>query len=383
MKKILAIIGLTALLVGCGNETNIAPGQDSSESTVSSESREASMSSIEEPLSPEEELLKGMTLEEKVGQLFLARKPDIEALEMAQNYALGGYIWFARDFFEQTSESIQAEVSALQESAPYGMFQAVDEEGGTVTRISSYPQYRNAPFASPQEVFELGGWRGIATDASEKAVLLKELGFNLNLAPVADIPVNETDFIYERAFSTNPDEVSQFVETVVNQFQEAGVGSVLKHFPGYSDNVDTHVGVAYDERPYETFFERDFLPFETGIESGVEGILVAHNVIDAIDPTLPATLSPNVISILREDLKFNGLIITDDLIMEGLTTFASPEEAAVLAVLAGNDLLISSDFTVQVPAVLQALEDGRIMEERIDESVVRILTMKRKLGILP
>lgn len=378
MMKLWFIISSTVLLAGCGNEEE---SESSSSHLIGEE--EISSAESEQVVLPEKDPLEQMTLEEKVGQLFLARLPDIEALEMAQNYHLGGYIWFAKDFSEKQPEQVQEEVSALQEASPYGMFMAVDEEGGDVIRISSFSQYRSEPFPSPQEEFQLNGWEGIEERAEEKASLLKELGFNLNLAPVADVPTAEEDFIYSRSFSTDPTLVSQFVETEVTQFKEGQVGTVLKHFPGYGNNVDTHVGVAYDDRVYETFLERDFLPFQAGIEAGTEGILVAHNVIKAIDPTLPATLSPAVIQLLRVELAFEGLIITDDLVMEGLQAFADPEEAAVLAVLAGNDLLISSDFTIQMAAVLEAVEEGRITEARIDESVRRILHIKKELGILP
>ena len=160
------------------------------------------------------------------------------------------------------------------------------------------------------------------------------------------------------------------------------MGTVLKHFPGYGSNVDTHTGVAYDDRSLEALKERDLVPFQVGIANGSEAVLVTHNVMEAIDPDWPATLSPRVIAILREEMGFEGIIMTDDLVMDGLQAFATPEEAAVLAVLAGNDVLISSDFMVQIPAVLSAVEDGRISEEMIDAAVLRILKVKSEMGIL-
>lgn len=228
----------------------------------------------------------------------------------------------------------------------------------------------------------MGGWEEVHAVEREKAALLKGLGLNLNLAPVADVPINEDDFIYSRSFSTDAAEVADFVEQVVTIYAEEELGSVLKHFPGYGGNVDTHVGIAYDEREYQTFLDWDFIPFEAGIAAGANGILVSHNVITAIDDSMPATLSPEVISILREDLGYEGMIVTDDLIMDGLRMFTDAEEAAVLAVLAGNDLLISSEFTIQVPAVIEAVKSGRITEERIEESVSRILRTKIDLGII-
>ncbi|HJA91171.1 MAG TPA: beta-hexosaminidase, partial [Candidatus Jeotgalibaca merdavium] len=175
---------------------------------------------------------------------------------------------------------------------------------------------------------------------------------------------------------------SQYVETAVRISQEEKVGSVLKHFPGYGDNVDTHTGVAYDNRALENFYDRDFLPFQAGIAQDVAAILVSHNVVTAIDDRLPASLSPAVIDLLRNDLAFNGIIMTDDLVMEGVQQFLEPEEAAVQAVLAGNDVVISSDVTIQREAVLAAVAEGRLSEERINESVLRILKIKLQLELI-
>lgn len=154
---------------------------------------------------------------------------------------------------------------------------------------------------------------------------------------------------------------------------EEGVGSVLKHFPGYGNNADTHTGIAYDHRPCETFLDSDFLPFQAGIHAGADMVLVSHNIVSCMDAQAPASLSLEVHKILREELGFTGVIITDDLAMNGVRDFAGDTEAAVLAVHAGNDLLCCTDFEVQIPAVLQAVEEGKITEEQINESVLRIL----------
>lgn len=265
---------------------------------------------------------------------------------------------------------------------PIDLFMAVDEEGGDVVRISSFPQYRSVPFTTPRAAFDKGGWDGVEAFALEQIALLKELGFNLNVAPVVDVASGPDDFIYHRAFSTDVAEVSQFAEVFVSAYKDAKMGTVLKHFPGYGSNVDTHTGVAYDDRSLESLKERDLVPFQVGIANGSEAVLVTHNVMEAIDPDWPATLSPRVIAILREEMGFEGIIMTDDLVMDGLQAFATPEEAAVLAVLAGNDVLISSDFMLQIPAVLSAVEDGWISEKLIDAAVLRILKVKSEMGIL-
>lgn len=374
-KKFLALALPVLLLAGCGEEAVEESASSVVESRVSS-------SEVEPVVSREEEMLAQMTIEEKVGQMFLARYPDVDSVYYASDYELGGYIWFAKDFEAKDPALVNDEIAAIQEEMPIDLFMAVDEEGGDVVRISSFPQYRSAPFSTPRAAFDEGGWEGVEAFALEQIALLKELGFNLNLAPVVDVASGPDDFIYHRAFSTDVAEVSQFAELFVSTYHAANMGTVLKHFPGYGSNVDTHTGVAYDDRSLEALKERDLVPFQVGIANGSEAILVAHNVMEAIDPDWPATLSPRVIAILREDMGFEGIIMTDDLVMDGLQAFATPEEAAVLAVLAGNDVLISSDFMVQIPAVLDAVEAGRISEELIDAAVLRILRVKSEMGIL-
>lgn len=377
-KKFLGFALPVLLLAGCGNEAVEESVSSVVESRVSSSEVE-----IEEPVvSREEEMLAEMTLEEKVGQMFLARYPDVDSVYYASDYELGGYIWFAKDFEAKDPTLVNEEIAAIQEEMPIDLFMAVDEEGGDVVRISSFPQYRSVPFSTPRAAFDEGGWEEVEAFALEQIALLKELGFNLNLAPVVDVASGPDDFIYHRAFSTDVAEVAQFAEVFVSAYKDANMGTVLKHFPGYGSNVDTHTGVAYDDRSLEALKERDLVPFQVGIANGSEAVLVAHNVMEAIDPDWPATLSPRVIAILREDMGFEGIIMTDDLVMDGLQAFATPEEAAVLAVLAGNDVLISSDFMVQIPAVLDAVEDGRISEKLIDAAVLRILKVKSEMGIL-
>ena len=161
-----------------------------------------------------------------------------------------------------------------------------------------------------------------------------------------------------------------------------GTGMALKHFPGYGSNVDTHTGIAIDERPLDSFRESDFLPFEAGIAAGAQSILVSHNVVNCMDSELPASLSPAVHDILRTELGFVGVIMTDDLIMEAITDYTGGENAAVLAVQAGNDMLVSSDFVTQYNAVLAAVQDGTISEDRIRESAVRVIRWKLDLGLM-
>ncbi len=327
-------------------------------------------------------ILSEMTLEEKVGQMFVARCPDKGAAALAADYHLGGYILFSSDFSKQTKESASQIIQSYQDAVEIPLLIGVDEEGGAVNRISRYPAYRAEPFPSAQELYSSGGFEAVRSDTLEKCRLLEELGINLNFAPVCDVSQDPEDFIYARSFGQDAQQTAQYVDTVVTAMGEAGMGSVLKHFPGYGNNEDTHTGIAYDDRSYETFTGSDFLPFQAGINAGADVVLVSHNIVRCMDGQYPASLSPEVHRILREELGFSGVIITDDLFMEGVRQFADDKAAAVLAVKAGNDLLCCTDFEVQIPAVLDAVAAGEISEEQIDQSVLRILNLKLKLGLL-
>lgn len=327
-------------------------------------------------------LLDKMTLEEKVGQLFIARCPQENAAQKVTDYHLGGYILFANDFKDKTKEMVVQTIQSYQDAADIPLFIGVDEEGGKVNRISLNANLRTQPFSSAQTLYAAGGFERIASDTLEKCQLLHSLGINVNFAPVCDVSQNPTDFIYARTFGQDAKQTAEYVKNVLGVMQKEAMGSVLKHFPGYGNNADTHTGIAYDERSYETLQAADLLPFQAGIEQGADMVLVSHNVVKCLDAQNPASLSPKVHQILREELGFTGLIITDELSMKGIQDFVSADQAAVMAILAGNDLLCCTDFEIQIPAVLAAVQSGEISEKRIDESVKRVLMCKLSLGIL-
>lgn len=329
-----------------------------------------------------EELLKTMTLEEKVGQIFLVRCNPETALEDIEKYNIGGFILFYANIVNQTKESLASTLQSYQEASDIDLLIAIDEEGGTVNRLSWYQEFRGVPFYSPQDLYNEGGYPLIESDTEEKAKLLKSLGINLNLAPVADISTNPYDFIYYRTFGKDAVETSKYVETVVKVMKEQNIGSTLKHFPGYGDNLDTHTGISIDERSYENFLEYDFLPFKAGIKAGAGSILVSHNIVKSMDENLPASLSPKVNKIIREELSFDGVVMTDDLQMDAIKEYIGDSSSAVLAVQAGNDLIIASDFELQIPSVIEAVKKGEISEDRINEAVLRVLTWKFELNIL-
>ncbi len=329
-----------------------------------------------------EKTINHMTLEEKVGQMFIVRLPEKDALTAIDQYHLGGYILYARDFRNHTKESATSMIKSYQDNSKIPMLIGVDEEGGTVNRVSLYPAFRNSPFRSPQEVYKSGGWEMITSDAIEKSKLLRSLGINVNFAPVVDVSENPNDYIYNRSFGSDADMTAQYAKKVVKAMHKEHIEPVLKHFPGYGNNVNTHTGIAHDTRSYEQFETSDFIPFQEGVKAGANIILVSHNIVHSMDDKYPASLSPKVHKILRETLSFDGVVVTDDLYMEGITQYVKKEEAAILAVQAGNDLICCTDFQTQILAVVSAVKDGRISEERINSSVRRILKLKKEMGIL-
>ena len=329
-----------------------------------------------------ENLLESMTLEEKVGQIFLVRFPDSGAENQIKEYAPGGYILFGKDFKNETKSSISKKLTNLQNTSKIKLIFGVDEEGGEVVRVSAYSAFRSSKFKSPQALYKNGGLQAILKDSTEKSNLLKELGLNMNLAPVADVALEKTSYIYKRTYGQGYEETANYISELIKRMNDDGMISVMKHFPGYGDNEDTHTGIAIDERSLDSLAVGDFLPFASGAKSGAPCVLVSHNIVKSIDDKFPASLSEGAHNILREQLDFSGVIMTDDLAMDAVKQYSENGEAAVQAVLAGNDMIITSDFEKQRQEVLNAINDGRISEDKIDLAVRRILAMKYCYGLI-
>lgn len=322
-----------------------------------------------------QKLVSEMSLKEKVGQLFLVRynKNDIEYLS---NFYPGGYILFAKDFENHTKETIKEELTENQKLNKYPLIIGVDEEGGFVTRVSRYTSFRNERFQSPKSYYEAGGLALLEETETEKANLLTSLGINLNLAPVADISTNPNDFIYNRSLGYDAKKTSELITKMVELSNKNKINSCLKHFPGYGNNTDTHTGIAIDNRSYDSFVNNDFLPFKAGIAAKVPSVLVSHNIIKALDENYPGSLSKNVVGELRNTLGFTGIIMTDDLAMDAVKSYVSEGKAATMAINAGNDMIITSDFLTMYNEVLSSIENGEIKESTIDKAVLRIIAWK-------
>lgn len=390
---ILLVLVFIAIIIVIQDVTQTQEKEPKAENTTIQTQGEVNNSNKAEELEPlngifsenakkAEELLQTMTLEEKVGQMFLARYPDNNVIEEIKQEQPGGYILFGKDFENETKSSILKELTQCQENSKIKLVLGVDEEGGTVVRVSNNKAFRNTKFKSPQELWNIGQLPAIIEDSKEKSALLKSIGINMNLAPVADVPNTSSDFMYARSYGRGAEKTATYIEELINTMNESGMISTMKHFPGYGNNKDTHTGIAIDTRPYSTFETIDFLPFKSGIEAGAPTILVSHNIVKSMDETKPASLSEKVHTILREKLGFTGIIMTDDLAMDAVKSYVENGEAAVQAVLAGNDMIISSNFKQQKEEILKAVRNGKIPEKTINTAVRRILSWKYTYQII-
>lgn len=384
MKKLIFFVLTALLLSGC---VRAVPAGGTAETVQETTAPETTAVQTQPPAETEpprdvlREKLDAMTLEEKVGQMFLGRCRWETGAEDIEAYHLGGFVLFGRDFDDQTPESLGARLDSYQNAANIPMLLAVDEEGGTVCRVSSHTAFREEKFPSPREAYASGGMEMVLAMEWEKGYLLHSLGLNVNLAPVCDISQTPGAFLYNRSLGADPVTTGQFVAGTLERLAENGIGGVMKHFPGYGDNGDTHVASIVDNRSLEALESKDLAPFAAGIQTGLGAILVSHNIVTALDPDRPASLSPAVMTYLRETMGFDRVILTDDLSMGALDGYTA-QEAAVLAVQAGATMLCSTDFDIQIPAVLEAVNAGTVSEAAIDDAVMRILQWKQDLGLL-
>lgn len=329
------------------------------------------------------EIIDEMTLEEKVGQMFLGCFYDgFPDPSQVSGLHLGGVLLFSSAFEDSSPNETAALTEELHSSMDIPPLTTVDEEGGTVVRISSHKAFRSEPFKSPRELYNEGGLDLIISDTHQKNQLLKALGIDVNLAPVCDISLDPSDFMYSRSLGQDSRTTARYASAVVEACLEDGTGCVLKHFPGYGSTGDTHKGLAADNRTLKEIEERDLVPFKAAIDAGAPAVLISHNIVSAFDSRRPASLSPAVHVALRHDLAFDGVVITDDLSMGAVKDYSSYGDSAVTAVLAGNDMICTGDFAVQSRALLEAVRDGLIKESRIDSSLRRILLWKADLGLI-
>lgn len=323
--------------------------------------------------------LKKLSLQDKIGQLLLVRYPDSNQKEILKKNGFGGYVFFERDFTGKSESEIKSMMKGLQEVSNIPILTAVDEEGGKVVRLSSNSLLRSEKFKSSSDLYSEGGFHLIKNDTIEKSKFLKNLGLNLNLAPVVDVSTDPNDYMYSRSLGKNTELTSTYAKTVIEASKGTGVSYTLKHFPGYGNNSDTHNGSSVDMRTIDDIRTNDLPPFVSGIEAGAEAVLVSHNIVNSIDSSNPASLSTGVHNLLRNDLGFTGIIITDDLAM-GATSSISNK--AVKALLAGNNMIITTDYTESINEITSAINNGTLSEDVIDKLAFKVLAWKYYKGLM-
>lgn len=357
--------------------------------------------SAEEARKLAEEKLTTMTLQEKVCQMFVVnlelldtrkgsfyeyRKCTKQMKKMLADYPVGGVVLFSRNI--ENRQQTQKLIGKLQENSSTPLFVCVDEEGGIVSRIASNPEMGTTVFPTMEEI-------GREEDAEYAYQMgetigkeIKELGFNVDFAPVADVKTNESNTeIGSRSFGDDPDKVSEMVVSVVEGLQSQGVSATLKHFPGHGDaSSDSHEGSVNVDNSIMRMRKIDFVPFQNGIDAGVDFVMISHISISRVtESTTPASLSSLIMrDILRGELGFEGVIITDALNMHSITDDYTEEETVYMAVRGGADLLLMPmNLENSVNILIQKVESGDIDERLVDDAVLRILEVKYKRGILP
>jgi len=325
------------------------------------------------------EKLKIMSLDEKIAQVLLVRVPKDNGIEVLSQYQFGGYLLFARDTMNITKEDFINKIMAYQNVSKIPLIVAVDEEGGSVNRISINPNLIEEPFKSSADLYREGGLDLIDEDTRRKNSILEELGINFNLAPVVDI-ASENSFIYKRTLGTDLDVLNEYVKRTINISKESKVSYCLKHFPGYGDNADTHTGMAEDFRYLNELEIKDLIPFKVGIENSAEAILVSHNILVNIDNSSPASLSMVIHNILRNNLGFTGIIVTDDLYMDAIKNYY--DRPVIRALEAGNDLIIINDYVSGINEIKEAINNNLFDINILDKAVLRVLSWKYYKGLI-
>lgn len=363
----------------------LSAGTPSVSSGIGASSAEkSSMAATESNYDKAVAMMKKMSVSEKIGQMIWVSCPtsDATAKKYIKTYHLGGMILFAANFENETKSSLKKELASYQNTASVPLAFAVDEEGGTVVRVSKYKAFRSTPYKSVQDVYKKGGYSALASDAKSKAKLLSSIGINVNLAPVADVSTNSSDYIYARTLGKGPKATATYIKKVETAYNSSDFTSVLKHFPGYGSNKNTHTGSATDKRSLKTLQSRDLIPFTSGIKAGAPIIMVSHNVYYAFDKKNPASISKKVHDYLRDTMGYKGIIMTDSLSMEAVSSKSKP---FVRAVKAGNDIMCCSSPTMSIQGykdIKAAIKSGSVSVSQINKSVERILEWKMDYGII-
>lgn len=345
-----------------------------------------------------QDILDGMTLHEKVCQMMIsyqytmkdgstkvsATETGVPLKNALKNYPVGGILYDASSM--KSHDQLKSLVAAADGYSEIPLLFTIDEEGGRVARIGNTIGYNqgHGQKLNAMQTYESLGTAGAYDNAKYLAENIAWHGFNLDFAPVADTNSNPNNTVIgTRAYSTNFDTAASLIPAAVQGFHDGGVGCTLKHFPGHGDTSgDTHAGSVVLKKTVDDLRAHELKPFQAGIDAGADAVMLAHIIVEEIgEPTLFSHYM--VTDVLRNEMGFNGVIVTDGLGMKAMTDVYSSAEIAVKGVKAGVDLFCCpSNLQEAVKALEDAVESGEIPEERIDESVLRILQLKIDRGII-
>jgi len=407
-KKIISTIAICLLaLYGCTNSNSITDvSKNTSSGTVATEpstffsENDTDSTTESKSVTLPEEILSEMTLEEKIGQLFIIRPEKLsfdendsscltevsdEMLDTIFSYNIGGICMFKENII--SPEQVNSYIDALQNGSDLPMFISVDEEGGLVARIANCDTFDVTKYESMEAI----GYTDNPDNAKEMGSTignyLNDYGFNLDFAPVADVNTNpENIVIGSRAFGNDPNLVASMVNSAIDGFQSQNIMCCVKHFPGHGDTTgDTHDGYVSINKTWEDLKSCELIPFIAAIDNNVDTIMVAHITTPNItSDKLPASMSYEIVTEkLRNELGYNGVVITDAMEMGAIADNYTSATGAVCAMKAGVDIiLMPEDFTEAYYGIYEAVMNGELSEERIDESVLRILTLKERYGLI-
>lgn len=338
-----------------------------------------------------EKTLADMSLRDKVCQMMFVRPESITGIDVVtaagdttksalEQYPVGGIVYFAQNM--ESKDQVKEMIDNSQSYSKVGLFISTDEEGGMVNRLMNTV---GTTYIDSMYNYKDEGIQKAHDNAYTIASDMAALGFNMDFAPVADVWSNpDNTVIGERAYSDDYSQAAELVGSAVKGFEDGDIMCTLKHFPGHGDTAeDSHYSSAYVKRTKDEIMADEMQPFTAGIDAGAEFVMVGHLIVPDIDE-LPATLSYKITTeMLRNEMHFEGIAITDSLAMGSIADNYGVGESAVMSIKAGIDMLLDpTDIDTAIDAVVQAVESGDITEDRIDDSVRKILALKEKHGLL-
>ena len=386
LKKRFLLLFLVFLLTGCGykkdNEINNSITNDEKENINGTDEI------MREEKEPIDDKINSMTLDEKIGQMiitgFNGSEYNDDMDRLINEYKVGGVILFARNI-EDSNQMIDLTRALQENNNNLPLFISIDEEGGRVSRLPDDVE----KFPSAFTIGLINDQQTAYENGKEIGYTLKRLGINLDYAPVLDIYSNENNTVIgDRAFSTEESIVSTMGIATMEGIEDADIIPVVKHFPGHGDTeVDSHYGLPIVYKTLEELRNFEFIPFVKAIESGCDVIMVSHIILNEVDSSNPSSLSKIVISdLLRKDLEFDKVVITDDMSMGAITSIMSIEEACIKSIEAGCDILLLGNAYEEIEQVINSIKlklyNGEISEEQINKSVKRILELKKKYNMM-